>query len=243
MEVNGSVIVLTGASSGIGEATAKAASGLGARVVLLARRADRIEKLASELDNALAIVCDVTDPKQVERAIRATSEAFGRVDALVNNAGQGLQASVEAIGHEEFRSVLELNLIAPLLMMQAVIPIMRQQGAGSIVNISSGATFSAQAGSAAYTSSKSGLNNLSEVARLELADAGIAVSTMYPFITATEFYDVLKGEKQVTDTLRSRATQFAQAPELVADKILELIRTGDARADLVPAKFGGSFQG
>lgn len=243
MEVSGSVIILTGASSGIGEATARAASKAGARVALLARRGDRIERLASELGNALAIPCDVTDPAQVSHAVAATLEAFGRVDALVNNAGQGLQAPVEHIDPAEYRSLLELNLIAPLVTMQAVIPIMRGQSAGSIVNISSGASFAAQPGSGGYTSSKCALNMLSDVARLELADAGIAVSTMYPFITATEFYDVIKGGEEAAGNLRTRASQMAQPPELVAEKILELIRSGDARADLVPTNFGGSYQG
>ncbi|WP_070157006.1 SDR family oxidoreductase [Sphingobium phenoxybenzoativorans] len=243
MEIDGSVIILTGASSGIGEATARAASKAGARVALLARRADRIEKLASELENALAVPCDVTDAAQIRQAVAATLEKFGRIDGLVNNAGQGLQASVEEIDPAEYRSVLELNVVAPLLTIQAVIPIMKDQGAGSIVNVSSGATFAAQPGSGAYTSSKCALNMLSDVARLELADAGIAVSTMYPFITATEFYDVIKGGEEAAGNLRSRASQMAQPPELVAEKILELIRSGEARADLVPAKFGGSFQG
>lgn len=243
MEIKGSVIILTGASSGIGEATARAASKAGARVALLARRADRIEKLALELGNALAVPCDVTDAAQISQAVAATLKKFGRIDALVNNAGQGLQAPIEHIDPAEYRSVLELNVIAPLLTIQAVIPIMRGQGAGSIVNISSGATFAAQPGSGAYTSSKCALNMLSDVARLELADAGIAVSTMYPFITATEFYEVIKGREEAAGHLKARANQMAQPPELVAEKILGLIRSGEARADLVPVKFGGSFEG
>ncbi|WP_236257631.1 SDR family oxidoreductase [Streptomyces hygroscopicus] len=107
---------MTGASSGIGGATARAASRAGARVVLLARREERIRQLAGELGEsvALAVPCDVTDRVQVAAAVEAAIERFGRIDVLVNNAGQGLQATVDAIDPEDFRAVLELNLVAPL---------------------------------------------------------------------------------------------------------------------------------
>lgn len=243
MDINGAVVVVTGASSGIGEATARGAARSGAHVVLVARRQERIDALAKELGGALAVPCDVTKEDQVAEAARKAVDQFGRIDVLVNNAGQGLQASIEEIKPDEYRELLDLNLVAPLMLMQAVIPIMRKQGAGSIVNVSSGATFKAQAGSGAYTSSKSALTMLSEVARLELADAGIAVSTMFPFITSTAFYESVKAGSDSAKALETRAASMAQPPALVANKILELIASGDARADLVPAKMGGSFQG
>ena len=141
MEIKDAVVIVTGASSGIGEATARAAALSGARVVLLARRKDRIEALAREIGNeALAVVCDVTHPEQVKQAVHAAAQKYGRIDVLVNNAGQGLHATIEEIGIEDFKDVLDLNCVAPLVMMQAVIPHMRRQGAGSIVNVSSGAT-------------------------------------------------------------------------------------------------------
>jgi NADP-dependent 3-hydroxy acid dehydrogenase YdfG len=243
MEIKDAVVLVTGASSGIGEATARAAARSGARVVLLARREDRIAALAAELGDALAVACDVTSPEQVRHAVQAAMERFGRIDALVNNAGQGLHATIEDIGIDDFRDLLALNLIAPLVMMQAVIPHMRHQGCGSIVNVSSGATLRTYPGSAAYTSSKSALNMLSSVARLELAEIGIAVSIMHPSITATEFYGSVKSGLDSARAQEAETTSFAHPPALVADSILDLIKTGDAQADLVPEDYGGSFKG
>lgn len=243
MELKNAVVLVTGASSGIGEAAARAAAGAGARLVLLARREDRIASLVAELGNALAVPCDVTRPEQVHLAVQSAIEKFGRIDALVNSAGQGLYGEIEAIRIDDFRALLDLNTIAPLVLMQAVVPFMRQQGAGSIVNVSSGATLATYPGSAAYTSSKSGLNMLSSVARLELASSGIAVSLMHPFVTTTEFYGAVKSGTETAKAQEADMVSFAHKPELVADMILDLIRTGEAQADLVPAAYGGSFKG
>ena len=243
MDINGAVVLVTGASSGIGAATARAASQAGARVVLAARREDQIRQLAAELGAAVHVRCDVTDSKPVAAAVDAATSAFGRIDVLVNNAGQGLHAPLEQIDPEDFRAVLDLNLVAPLVTMQAVVPVMRKQGAGSIVNVSSGITFSALPGSAAYSASKAGLNKLSAVARAELADAGIAVSTMYPFITDTEFIESLRGETESASQLESSHAPKPQSPEQVAEAILDLVNTGAEQADLVPEQFGGSYKG
>src|ERR1700712_1824617 len=97
MKIKDSVFVITGASSGIGAATARAASAAGARVVLAARREDRIREIAKELDGAIAVRCDVTDKAQVAALVADSLDAFGRIDVLVNNAGQGLQAEVEQL--------------------------------------------------------------------------------------------------------------------------------------------------
>src|ERR1700744_306505 len=243
MEISGAVVLVTGASSGIGAATARAASQAGARVVLAARREERIAQLAGELGDAVPVRCDVTDPGQVAAAVRTAMDAFGRIDVLVNNAGEGLRAPLEQIDADDFRAVLELNLIAPLLTMQAVLPIMRKQGAGSIVNVSSGITFSALPGSAGYGASKAGLSKLSAVARAELAGAGIAVSTMYPFITGTEFIESLRGETESASQLESSHAPQPQPPGQAALAILGLIRSGAEQADLVPEQFGGSYHG
>lgn len=243
MDIKGAVVLVTGASSGIGTATARAASRAGARVVLIARREDRIQQLAAELDEAVPVRCDVTDSQQVAAAVDAATSAFGQIDVLVNNAGQGLQADIEAIDPEDFRALLDLNLVAPLVTMQAVIPAMRKQGSGSIVNVSSGTTFSALPGSGAYASSKAGLNMLSAVARVDLASAGIVVSTMYPFITDTEFVESIKAGKEAASRMVSGSdAPQAHSPELVAESILDLVKTGAEQADLVPEQFGGSFK-
>lgn len=235
------VIMITGASSGIGEATARAALAAGARVILLARRTSRIEALAATSAKALAVTCDVTCPGQIENAIRLGLSHFGRIDVLVNNAGQGLYAAVEEIDVADFQAVLGLNLIAPLRMMQAVIPQMRRQGEGCIINISSGATLGTWPGSAAYTSSKAALNMLSAVARLELAESGIRVSTIAPFMTASGFYQSVKAGQAVASEQAQQSAAFAHAPERVAAAILSVIESGAAQVDLVPRVYGGTL--
>jgi len=240
MELEDAVVLVTGASSGIGEATARAAARAGARLVLVARREDRLRALAAELGDARAVRCDVTDPAQVAAAVRLALDAYGRVDVLVNNAGQGLQATVEAIDPEDFRAVLDLNVVAPLLTMQAVIPAMRRQGAGSIVNVSSGTTFGTAPGTGAYVASKVGLERLSAIAREELAADGIAVSTVIPFLTDTEFLTSIRAGRQAAERMTAGAEPHR--PERVADAILELVRTGAPQLDLVPAAYGGSLR-
>ncbi|PAW36128.1 short-chain dehydrogenase [Pantoea vagans] len=240
MKIEEAVIMITGASSGIGQATARAAQQAGARVILLARRKDRLDALADGSGKALAVACDVTQPGQIANAVRQGLARFGRIDVLINNAGQGLYAAVEEIEAADFRALLELNLIAPLMMMQAVIPPMRRQGAGRIINVSSGATLATYPGSAAYTSSKAGLNMLSGVARLELAEAGITVSTVYPFMTRSEFYQSVKLGQEAAIAQAEQSAAFAHAPERVAEKILAMVESGEAQGDLVPRAWGGT---
>ena len=240
MDINGAVVLVTGASSGIGAATARAAAEAGASVVLTARREARISALAEELGNALAVPCDVTDRSQVESAVKAAADRFGRVDVLVNNAGQGLQAAIDAIEPDDFRAVIELNLIAPLVAMQAVLPIMRAQGSGTIVNISSGITFGAMPGSGAYAATKYGLEKLTDIARAELGEEGITVSTMIPFSTDTDFTSSVRAGADEAQALTDSLPIGADSPDHVATAILDLIRSGDGRADLVPVQFGGT---
>ena len=243
MEIKGAVVFVTGASSGIGAAFARAAAHAGAKVVLVARREDKVRQIAKELGNAIAVRCDVTDAEQVKAAVRKAIDAFGRIDVLVNSAGQGLQAPIDGIKPGDFRDILELNVMAPLVTMQAVIPFMRKQGSGSIVNISSGIWFRPLPDSGAYSASKAALSTLSGVARVDLADANIAVSTMYPFITATDFVNSIKAGRELAEKLEGPISSQRQQPEQVADKILELIKTGAAQADLVPEQYGGSYKG
>ena len=238
MKINGSVIVITGASAGIGAATARAASAAGARLVLAARREDRITELAKELGDAIAVPCDVTDQAQVESLVQAALDTFGRIDVLVNNAGQGLQATIEQLSLQDFRAVLELNLIAPLALMQAVLPSMRSEGSGSIINVSSGTTFADVPGTGGYVASKIALERLSAIARNEVQGTGISVSTMIPFVTSTEFISSIRAGRTEAETMTAGAA--FDTPEQVAEAILRLIRSGDARMDLVPATYGGT---
>lgn len=242
MDITDSVVVITGASSGIGAATARAAASAGARLVLAARREDRLGELAAELADragrAIAVRCDVTDPDQVAALMKTAVDEFGRIDVLVNNAGQGLQAEIEQISLDDFRAVLELNLLAPLSLMQAVLPTMRRQGSGSIINISSGTTFADVPGTGAYVASKIALERLTAIARNELDGTGIVVSTMIPFATSTEFLGSIRAGRADAEAMTAGA-EF-DSPEQVADAIIRLIRSGEARMDLVPVAYGGS---
>ncbi|MDI9896458.1 SDR family NAD(P)-dependent oxidoreductase [Rhodococcus sp. IEGM 1381] len=238
MDIKGSVVVITGASSGIGAATARAAAAAGARVVLAARREDRVRALAAELDGAIAVRCDVTDQAQVTALAQAALDAFGRIDVLVNNAGQGLQAELEQLSLDDFRAVLELNLVAPLAVMQAVLPTMRRQNSGSIVNVSSGTTFADVPGTGGYVASKIALERLTAIARNELEGTGVTVSAMIPFATSTEFILSIRAGRADAEAMTAGAA--FDTPEQVADAILELIHSGAPQKDLVPAAYGGT---
>ena len=223
MEINDAVCVVTGASSGIGEASARLLSGLGAKVVLAARRTERLQKLAGELPGSLALPTEVTSPAQVERLIAATLEHHGRVDVLVNNAGQGLHVPVQEVKAEDLRAVFELNVIAPLALTQAALPHMRSQGGGSIVNVSSMTSLRVFPGLGGYSATKAALNLLSQVARIELEPDGVVVSVVYPSVTATEFHQSLRA-----GGFSGRPGIPADPPELVAEAVAFAIRTGEA---------------
>ena len=238
MDLNGKVMIITGASSGIGEATARAAAGSGARLVLAARRRERLEALAEEIGgDVLVVPTDMRDLEQVRRLVEVAGEERGRVDILVNNAGQGLHVPVEKIAIEDLAAVFQLNVYGALIAMQAVIPLMRQAGGGAIVNVSSGTTrMPAPIGAAGYAASKAALNMLSRAAREELADDGIVVSTVYPFVTATEFHDTLRAGAGPG----GRRGFEPDSAEKVAATILDLIRSGEPEAALLPERMRGT---
>jgi NADP-dependent 3-hydroxy acid dehydrogenase YdfG len=224
MEIDGAVCIVTGASSGIGAATARLLSGMGGRVVLAARRAERLKTLAAELPGSLAVPTDVTLPGHVQWLVTQTVDTYGKVDVLVNNAGQGLHVPLEELDPSDLRAVFELNVIAPLTGMQAVLPFMRAQSNGAIVNVSSATSLRVFPGIGGYAATKAALNMLSQVARLELAAAGVTVSVVYPSITTTEFHERLRAGH-----LSSGARHIPpDPPELAATAIVFAIRTGEA---------------
>jgi NADP-dependent 3-hydroxy acid dehydrogenase YdfG len=236
MEIDGAVVIVTGASSGIGAATARLAAGRGAKVVLAARRTDRIKALAAELPEALAVTTDMRDPAHVAALVAAALDRFGRVDVLVNNAGQGLHVPVEHVRLEDLRAITELNFYGPLLAMQAVIPIMRKQGRGAIVNVSSMTSRMVLQGVGGYSATKAALNQLSQVARKELEPDGIVVSVVYPAVTATEFHQSLAAGGRVGGGSWSAKPHSA---EFVAEAILGLIASGDEET-LLTQGWGGA---
>ena len=236
MTIDGKVIIVTGASGGIGLATARLLGARGAQVVLAARNEPALQAAAAEISGSLAVKTDMRQAESIRALVESTLEHFGRVDCLVNNAGQDFNAPVEAIELGDFRSILELNLIGPLEAMQAVIPLMRRQGSGAIVNVSSGTTKMVLTGSAGYSASKAALNHLSLVAREELASDGIAVSLIYPYITATALEKNAIGADENSSAGPPSNLPPADPPEKVAAAILSLIESGQAELNLVPSR-------
>lgn len=227
MQIEDRVHIVTGASSGIGLATAKALAMAGGRVALLARNQEALDDLAKTLPHSLALPVDVTDFDALRSAIREVKNHFGQVDTLINNAGQSYATSVEEIDPEIFDQIFHLNVLAPIIAMQVVIPMMRAQGAGSIVNINSGTAFMVLPEYSVYSSSKRALLGFTQTARAELAPDGIVVSEVYPYITATNF-----GQNRITNPNGSGpASNYADGdtPEFVADLILQAIREGEAQ--------------
>ena len=225
MDIPGNVIVITGASSGIGMATARRAAALGAQVALVARSADVLEGLAAELNEqgatAVAFPADLRDPAQARHAITAAAERFGRIDVLINNAGQSAAGRVEEVDLDAFRQIVELNVFGPVAAMQAAIPFMRANGGGVIVNISSNVSKMQIPGLGAYAATKAALNMLSATARGELGLENIRVLTVYPRQTETAFGRNAIGSQRIRDALRASASHSQMdSPELVAERIL-----------------------
>ncbi|MEU8813760.1 SDR family NAD(P)-dependent oxidoreductase [Actinoplanes sp. NPDC048796] len=170
------VVIVTGASSGIGRATAQRLARNGTTVVLAARRADKLRALAEET-GGLAVPTDVRDPAAITALVARARELTGRVDGLVNNAGLGGAASILS-DDEVVVGMVEVNLIAPIRLMRAVIPLMRDQGTGAIVNIGSVAGEVGMSG--AYSATKFALRGMTDSVRRELAGTGIGVTLVEP---------------------------------------------------------------
>src|SRR5580693_3927962 len=187
MQIKDHVFIVTGASSGIGLSTAIALSERGAKVALLARSGDALQELARKLPGSLAVTVDMTQFDRVREAVRIVHQHYGRVDGLVNNAGRSYAAAVEEIDPVVFDEIFHLNVLGPIVAMQAVIPLMRTLGEGSIVNVNSGTAFMTVPQYSVYSSSKRALLGFSLTARTELKKDRIVVSEVYPDITATNF--------------------------------------------------------
>lgn len=230
MRIKDSVIVITGASAGIGLACAKIVSEKGAQVVLAARSADVLKKLEKEISNSFAVPTDMRKRDDIKHLIATTHKKFGRIDILINNAGQGLRSPVEKINLEEYRNIMELNVFSVVEAMQEVIPIMRAQGKGMILNISSMVSKNYYEDLAAYSSTKYALNAISLTARQELAGDGIVVSVFHPKMTATDFGQNALGEKYVSAD--GRPGMVVDTPEAVAKSIAEQIESEEPEAHM-----------
>lgn len=191
MESSGQVAIVTGASSGIGEATARALARAGNSVVLVARRADRLQQIAGDIEGGetLVVPTDVTDEDDITAMVEETREAFGSIDILVNNAGVLLPDPVVDADRYDFRAQVEVNLLGVMNTTHAVLPSMLESGGGDIVTVSSmNAQYPAEGGSA-YTASKFGVNGFCSSLRKEMADEQVRVTVVMPGPVVTEMRD------------------------------------------------------
>ena len=189
--LSGQVVIVTGASSGIGEATARRLARGGASLMLAARRMDRLEALARELDptgkRVGALATDITNDADRRRLVEETLRRFGRIDALVNNAGYGTRGPLEQVPVELIRRNYETNVFSLIALTQLVVPHLRGRGAGRIINIGSVAGRIARPLSSVYDSTKHALEAITDGLRGELAPFGIDVVLIRPGFILTEF--------------------------------------------------------
>jgi short-subunit dehydrogenase len=234
MDIRDKVVIVTGASDGIGLATARRLAAAGAKVVLSARSQEKLEATAQELKaqgyEATAIPADMRRQADVDQLIAAAHRQYGQIDVLINNAGQAIAGDIASLDLEAFRQVIDLNIFGPVYAMQAVVPLMRQNGGGIIVNVSSMVSKMAIPGLSGYASTKSALNMISQTARGELAPENIRVITVFPRITATSFGKNSLGNREMRQHQRSGPPRdvVIDPPEHVAEKILEALQTEPA---------------
>jgi NADP-dependent 3-hydroxy acid dehydrogenase YdfG len=224
MDLNGRVALVTGASSGFGEAVALGLAKAGAKVALAARREDRLRDLARRITDqggeAQVIVADFTDEAQAQRAVQETEAAFGRLDILINNAGVMYLEPVITADLGRWRSMLELNLLGLIAATQAALPGMTDRKDGHIVNIASTAGHVSNPLAAAYSATKFGVVGFSESLRKEVHKDNIRVTVISPGMAATELRDHIAVEAIQTTLNKNAAAMRQLTAEDVADAIL-----------------------
>ena len=221
--LEGKVAAITGASSGIGEATAAVLAEAGAKVSLAARRADRLEALVERIgaDRALAVETDISDEEQARRFIRRTNDELGSVDVLVNNAGVMLLGLLLMQEGDDWRRMIEVNQLGLVYCSHEALKIMSEQGGGHIINVSSVAGRLASLGSAVYNMTKWGVTGFSEAIRQEGAHVGVRVTCVEPGFVDTE----LQGHNtnpmvvEATEKMRSDIGKVLEARD-IAEAIL-----------------------
>ncbi len=196
MEIRNKVVLITGASSGIGAGAARRLANEGAKVALAARRIELLKGLAEEITakggQALPLQVDVTDHAEIQHMINATLDKYGRLDVLVNNAGLGFSADVKDIEPAKLRLQVAVNLIGLIECAQAALRPMLSQGSGHIINVSSLAGLVGAPGSSVYSATKFGVIGFSDSLRREVHKHGVLVTTFCPGFVATDFSPRLK---------------------------------------------------
>lgn len=227
MDIQDKVVIITGASGGIGLATARLFAQEGAKIALAARSADTLHTIVNELHEqhreAIAIPTDMRNKDAIEAMVDSVFQQYGRIDILINNAGQAVSGNVADVDIDQFRQIFELNVLGSVEAMQAMIPKMRQNGGGLIINVSAIVSKMSLPGVGAYAATKAALDKISDSAREELASDNIRITTMFPRKTATNF-----GKNSLSNINQApRPAQSGPEPdsaEAVAQKILEAAR-------------------
>jgi short-subunit dehydrogenase len=220
-EVSGKVVVITGASMGIGEAIAKLFADEGASIVLLSRDAARAEAARSRIghtDRTMALSCDVRNREEIDRVVSLTLHHFQRIDIWINNAGHGLMDTVANVDMTACRETFDTNFFGTVACMQAALAVMKRQGSGSIINISSVAGHLPLPFHAVYSATKFAMNAFGKAANVELHGSGIHVTTVCPGYVRTDFgANAIKGAE--AKTVRPAAVRGISA-ERVARAVL-----------------------
>jgi short-subunit dehydrogenase len=234
VRLEGATVIVTGASAGIGRETALAFARAGSNVVLAARRQDRLEALALQIERigvqALVVPADVGRSEDVERMVRRAIERFGRIDVLVNNAGFGFSGTIEETTEADMRELLDVNYMGAFNAIRAVLPHMRRQGSGHIVNVASVVGKLAFPFHGAYSASKFAIVALTESLRGELDGSGVTATVVLPGSTRTEFFDV----QRTNDGHVSAPTGPQQNPDQVARAIVRSVHKPTPEVNVFP---------
>jgi short-subunit dehydrogenase len=225
-QLSGKIAVITGASMGIGEALARLFVDEGATVVLTSRDLARVEAARARIghpERTLALACDVRNREEIDRVLSLTVHNFGRVDIWVNNAGHGMNDSVEMMDRDAYRRMFDTNLFGTIEGMQAAIPAMKRQGGGTIINISSVAGHIPLPFAAAYSATKFAMNAIGKGARVELLGTGVHVLTVCPGYIATNF-DVNKTPGREPRRLNSTDQRGATVETVARDTLIGYLK-------------------
>ncbi len=222
--LKGKVVLITGASSGVGAALAREFSKREARVVLTARRFERLQEVIRHCPNeTLGVRCDVTDTKDRQNLINQILDRWKKIDILVNNAGSGMYGSLESIDEKEIRDLFEINILSTIFLTRLVLPTMKKQGEGLIINISSIAGLVAHSNNvAAYISTKHAVIGFSRGLVKDLQGTGIRVIVVCPHLISTEFFESSTGAQEMSEIIEKLRSRM-DSPDQVAQGILDQI--------------------
>lgn len=232
------VAIVTGASAGIGTAAVRSLARAGYTLVLAARRADKLEALAKEVESrggrALAVPTDLASEAETSALLRRTMDAFGRIDVLVNNAGYGKAGPIEMLTREDARRQFEVNVFATLQLCAEVAPIMRAQGGGRIINVSSGSAKLATPMVGLYCATKGALELATDALRVELAPWNIDVVLVLPGTIATEAFELaLEGSSHMLEDAANPYHPYMMGVKALLDRKLKIARPPEILGDTI----------